>query len=61
MLQFFALKFTSVATVAILGSLEVLFSAALVLIVNRCEAVEIKRLLLASAFAALGTTLLVVG
>ena len=32
LLQFFALKFTSVATVAILGSLEVLFSAALVLL-----------------------------
>ncbi len=61
LLQFFALKFTSVATVAILGSLEVLFSATLVLLVSRCEAVEIKKLLLASAFAALGTALLVVG
>ena len=61
LLQFFALKFTSVATVAILGSLEVLFSATLVLLVSRCEALEIKKLLLASAFAALGTALLVVG
>lgn len=58
LLQFFALKTASVVSVAVLGTLEVLFSALIILLFTRCETVAMTRLLIASLFAMAGTALL---
>ncbi len=58
LLQFFALKTASVLSVAVLGTLEVLFCAVFVLVITRCETVAIIRLLIASVVTMGGTTLL---
>lgn len=58
LLQFFALKTASVVSVAVLGTLEVLFSAFIILLFTRCEAIAMTRLLIASLLAMVGTALL---
>ena len=57
-LQFFALKFTSVTVVAVLGTLEVFFSAILVLGFFPGETIPRRRLVLAGTAAAIGTAIL---
>ena len=61
LLQFLALKHTTVLSVAVLGTLEVLFSALIILLVTRCEVIAAGRLLAALACAMAGTALLVTG
>lgn len=56
-LQFFALKAASVASVAVLGSLELFFSAVLVGLVFRTERIPVTRLLLTGSLAVMGTAL----
>ena len=58
LLQFFALKWTSVVSVAVLGTLEVLFAAMFILLFSRNEAIAITRLLIASLLSMAGTALL---
>lgn len=58
-LQFFALKSASVAVVAVLGALEVFFSALLVMVFLRSERVAGGRLLIAALMAVAGTAVLV--
>ena len=58
-LQFFALKSASVAVVAVLGTLEVFFSALLVMVFLRSERVAGGRLLIAALMAVAGTAVLV--
>lgn len=58
LLQFFALKSATVVSVAVLGTLEVLFAALLVLGITKSEPVVMKRLILASCLAMIGTGLL---
>ncbi|MEQ8291283.1 MAG: EamA family transporter [Roseovarius sp.] len=57
-LQFHALKYTTILSVAVLGTLEVLFSALFVWLITRSEPVAITRLIVASAMAMAGTALL---
>ena len=57
LLQFFALKYTTVLSVAVLGTLEVLFSALFAWLVTRSEPVAIVRLILATLVAMAGTAL----
>ncbi|MCR8726717.1 DMT family transporter [Frigidibacter sp. ROC022] len=57
-LQFFALKSAAVAVVAVIGTMEVFFSAALVMAMGGVRAVPIARLAPAAALAAIGTALL---
>lgn len=59
LLQFFALKTTTVVSVSVLGTLEVLFSALIILLFTKCEPIAIKRLLIASLLAMVGTALVV--
>lgn len=59
LLQFFALKTASVAAVAVLGSLDVLFSALLVMALRVAEPIPATRLFLALALALTGTGLMV--
>lgn len=59
LLQFFALKTTTVVSVSVLGTLEVLFSALIILLFTKCEPIAIKRLLIASLLAMIGTALVV--
>lgn len=59
LLQFFALTSATVVSVAALGTLEVLFSALLIRLFFKGEAIAFARLLTASALAAAGTVLLV--
>jgi len=58
LLQFFALKSAPVVSVAMLGTLEVVFSALIVLVVTRGETVAVKRLVPAFLLAIAGTALL---
>lgn len=58
-LQFFALGAASVATVAVIGALDVLFSALIVLALRTGEPVALSRLPAALALAAAGTALIV--
>lgn len=57
-LQFFALQSASVAAVAILGALEVVFTALLILLFQPSEPVARGRFLLAAALAMAGTAVL---
>lgn len=57
-LQFFALKSAPVSIVAVLGTLEVFFSAALVMVFANSEPIARKRLAIAATTAAAGTTIL---
>lgn len=59
LLQFFALKYATVLSVSVLGTLEVLFSALFVWLITRSEPIAITRLLVASVMAMAGTALLV--
>ncbi|MBE1281762.1 MAG: EamA family transporter [Rhodobacteraceae bacterium] len=59
MLQFFALNSANVATVAVLGTLEVVFAGLIILLVTKSETIDLKRLLITSTLAAAGTALLV--
>ena len=59
LLQFFALKYTTVLSVSVLGTLEVLFSALFVWWVTKSEPVAIVRLFVASLLVMAGTALLV--
>lgn len=56
-LQFFALQGTSVARVAVLGALDLVFSAALVGLVLRTERLNWRRFGLAGGLALLGTVI----
>jgi drug/metabolite transporter (DMT)-like permease len=58
MLQFFALETASVLSVAVLGTLEVLFSAAIILLITRRETIAVIRLVFASLITMGGTALL---
>lgn len=58
LLQFFALKNATVVSVAVLGTLEVLFTALFVLLITRSEAIAVGRLVIAFLLAILGTGLL---
>lgn len=58
LLQFFALKTSTVATVAVLGTLEVLFSAVFIWLIYGREGVDIKRLFAATLCALSGTALM---
>jgi drug/metabolite transporter (DMT)-like permease len=58
-LQFYALRYTTVLSVAVLGTLEVLFSALFAWLIIRSEPVAITRLIVASAMAMAGTALVV--
>jgi len=58
LLQFFALKAAPVVSVAMLGTLEVVFSALIVVGVTRGETVAITRLVIAALLAMAGTALL---
>ena len=60
-LQFFALKSASVAAVSILGALEVVFTALLILLFQPSEPVARGRFLLAAALALTGTAVLMLG
>ena len=60
-LQFFALQSASVAVVAILGALEVVFTALLILLFQPSEPVARGRFLLAAALAMAGTAVLMLG
>lgn len=55
LLQFFALKTAAVVSVAVLGTLEVLFAALFVLLVTKSETVAIGRLFVAAILAMAGT------
>lgn len=57
-LQFFALKAAPVVSVALLGTLEVVFSALIVVAVTRGETVAITRLVVAALLGMAGTALL---
>lgn len=57
-LQFFALKSAPVSTVAVLGTLEVFFSAALMRVLLGAGQIALARLLIAGLVAASGTALL---
>lgn len=57
-LQFFALKSATVVSVAVLGTLEVLFTALIVLLFVRGEVIALPRLIIASLCAMMGTGLL---
>ncbi|MCI5112297.1 MAG: DMT family transporter [Marivita sp.] len=57
-LQFFALKSAPVSIVAVLGTLEVFFSAGLVMVFAHSEPIPRKRLALAATTAAAGTAIL---
>ncbi|WP_353344328.1 DMT family transporter [Aquicoccus sp. SU-CL01552] len=61
LLQFFALKAAPVVSVAMLGTLEVVFSALIILAVTRGETVAITRLVIAALLAMAGTALLFQG
>ena len=58
LLQFFALKAAPVVSVAMLGTLEVVFSALIILTVTRGETVAITRLVIAALLAMAGAALL---
>ena len=60
-LQFFALQSASVAAVSILGALEVVFTALLILLFQPSEPVARGRFLLAAALAMAGTAVLMLG
>lgn len=60
LLQFFALKTASVLSVAVLGTLEVLFSALVIMLITKCETIAVVRLVLASTITMGGTALLLV-
>ena len=60
-LQFFALQSASVAAVSILGALEVVFTALLILLFQPSEPVARGRFLLAAALALTGTAVLMLG
>lgn len=55
LLQFFALKTATIVSVAVLGTLEVLFSALFIILVTKCETIAFKKLLFASLLATMGT------
>lgn len=57
-LQFFALQTASVVAVAVLGSLDVFFSVALIVFVFKTETVPVKRLVYTGSVAILGTAIL---
>ncbi|WP_163849154.1 EamA family transporter [Pseudooceanicola aestuarii] len=57
-LQFQALRSASVLSVAVLGTLEVLFSALIIVLFTRDEAIALPRLLAVSVLAMIGTALL---
>ncbi len=61
LLQFFALKAAPVVSVAMLGTLEVVFSALIILAVTRGETVAITRLVIAALLSMAGTALLFQG
>ncbi len=58
LLQFFALKSANVVSVAVLGTLEVIFSALFILFITKCEQIAVKRLLCAIVLAMAGTFLI---
>ena len=58
LLQFFALKAAPVVSVAMLGTLEVVFSALIIVAVTRGETVAIPRLIAAALLSMAGTALL---
>ena len=60
-LQFFALQSASVAAVSILGALEVVFTALLIVLFQPSEPVARGRFLLAAALALTGTAVLMLG
>lgn len=60
-LQFFALKSASVVSVAVLGALDALFSALIILALTQHEALDLKKLFLATLLALAGTALLFSG
>ncbi|MBU2999782.1 DMT family transporter [Roseovarius nubinhibens] len=57
-LQFFALHSAPVVSVALLGTLEVMFSAAIILLITKGETVALRPLILASILSTAGTAIL---
>jgi drug/metabolite transporter (DMT)-like permease len=57
-LQFFAVKYADVSTVAILGSFEVFITGALVVLVFKTESIPIRPFLFAATTACLGAVII---
>ncbi|SMP24896.1 DMT family transporter [Shimia sagamensis] len=57
-LQFLALQSTSVLAVSVIGSLDVLFSAALIIVFRSGEPIAVRRLMIAALLAIMGITMM---
>ena len=58
LLQFLALQSTSVLAVSVIGSLDILFSAALIVVLRSGEPIAVRRLMVAALLAIMGITMM---